>query len=170
MNLSVLVDEAAIARRVNELGEAISRDYADQDELILVGVLRGAFVFLADLSRRLSVPCRIEFIALQSYQGATSGAIRVLMDLESDVRDKHVLIVEDIVDSGKTVRYLIDALKARGPASVKVCAFVRKDRPVDGDVDIDYLGVEIPDVWVVGYGLDYDDQYRTLPYLAKLEI
>ena len=170
MTLSVLIDEATIARRVAEMAAEISRDYADQEELVLVGVLRGAFVFLADLSRRLTIPRRVEFIALQSYQGTTSGAVRVLMDLESDIRDKHVLVVEDIVDSGQTVRYLVENFKARGTASVKICAFVRKERPESADVDIDYLGMEIPDVWVVGYGLDYNDQYRTLPYVAQIEV
>ncbi|MDH3281814.1 MAG: hypoxanthine phosphoribosyltransferase, partial [Gammaproteobacteria bacterium] len=137
---------------------------------VLVGVLRGAFIFLADLARRLTIPRRVEFVALQSYQGTTSGAVRVLMDLESDIRGKHVLIVEDIVDSGRTVRYLMENLKARGPASVRICTFVRKQRRESADIDVDYLGMEIPDAWVVGYGLDYNDQYRTLPYVAKLEI
>ncbi len=169
MTLSVLIDEATIARRVEEMAAQISKDYADQDELVLVGVLRGAFIFLADLARRLTIPRRVEFMALQSYQGTTSGTLRVVMDLESDIRDKHVLVVEDIVDSGKTVRYLTEHLAARGPASVKVCAFVRKQRGTAADVGIDYLGLEIPDVWVVGYGLDYNDQYRTLPYVAELQ-
>ncbi|MDH3379176.1 MAG: hypoxanthine phosphoribosyltransferase [Gammaproteobacteria bacterium] len=170
MTLSVLIDEATIARRVKEMAAEISRDYADQEELVLVGVLRGAFIFLADLARRLTIPRRVEFVALQSYQGTTSGAVRVLMDLESDIRGKHVLIVEDIVDSGRTVRYLMENLKARGPASVRICTFVRKQRRESADIDVDYLGMEIPDAWVVGYGLDYNDQYRTLPYVAKLEI
>lgn len=163
-----LISEAEIARRVDELAAQISRDYADTDELLLVGVLRGCYIFLADLSRKLTIPRRVDFIALQSYQGAESGAVRLIKDVQSDIEGKHILIVEDIIDSGQTLSYLLENLRARRPASLKTCVFVRKEQRRDVDVQIDYLGLEIPDFWVVGYGLDYADQYRALPYIATL--
>ncbi len=164
-----LIDEREIERRVGELAEEISRDYAEADEIFLIGVLRGCYIFLADLSRRLTVPRRIDFIAVQSYHRAESGAVRLIKDVQTDIEGRHVLIVEDIIDSGQTLKYLLDTLKARHPASLKTCVFVRKECRRDVEVEIDYLGLEIPDVWVVGYGLDYADQYRALPYIAALE-
>jgi hypoxanthine phosphoribosyltransferase len=166
----VLISQEQIDRRVDELAAQISRDYADAGELVLVGVLKGAFIFLADLSRRLTVERRIEFIALSSYRdGAVSGAVRLLMDLRTPVQGRHVLIVEDIVDSAHTLEYLVDMLQARGPASLRCCALVRKQKPPEAQVDVDYLGFEIPDRWVVGYGLDYRERHRTLPYIGLLE-
>ncbi len=165
----LLISEDDIERRVAELAAEISRDYADAEEILLVGVLRGCFIFLADLARRLTVDRRVDFISVQSYQGATSGAVQILMDIRSDIEDKHVLIVEDIVDSGQTLSYLLETFRARRPASLKSCVFTRKECRRDVDVQIDYLGIEIPDVWVVGYGLDYNDRYRTLPYIGALE-
>jgi hypoxanthine phosphoribosyltransferase len=164
----VLVTEAAIARRVDELAARISADYAGE-ELLLVGVLRGCFIFLADLSRKLTIPRRTDFIAVRSYQGATSGAVQMIMDVRTDVEGQHVLIVEDIIDSGQTLAYLLESFEARRPASLKTCVFVRKRRSQEVEVPIDYLGLEIPDVWVVGYGLDYEDRYRTLPYIGVIE-
>lgn len=164
----ILIDETTIARRVEELADEISRDYAGKGELLMVGVLRGCFIFLADLSRGLTIPRRVDFISVQSYQGSTSGAVRMLMDIKTDIADKHVLIVEDIIDTGQTLEYLLETLEARRPASLKTCVFVKKKRH-QADVPIDYLGLEIPDVWVVGYGLDYDDHYRTLPYIGVVE-
>ena len=166
--MKVLVPEAKIEQRVAELAAEISRDYAGE-EVLLVGVLRGCFIFLADLARRLTVPRRIDFIAVHSYQGAASGAVRLIMDLRSDIEGRHVLIVEDIIDSGQTLDYLLQTLRARRPASLKTCVFVRKQRQSALDVEVDYLGLEIPDVWVVGYGLDYADQHRALPYIAAIE-
>ena len=166
--MKVLIPEAKIEQRVAELAAEISRDYAGE-EVLLVGVLRGCFIFLADLARRLTVPRRIDFIAVHSYQGAASGAVRLIMDLRSDIEGRHVLIVEDIIDSGQTLDYLLQTLRARRPASLKTCVFVRKQRPTTVDVEVDYLGLEIPDVWVVGYGLDYADQHRALPYIAAIE-
>lgn len=166
----VLFSEAEIQHRVQELADEISSDYAGQGELILVGVLKGAFIFLADLSRRLSIPRRIEFMALSSYEKGSeeSSAVRLIMDMRKNIEGKHVLIVEDIVDTGRTLQFLQELLVARKPKSVKTCAFVRKPDRVRVDTKIDYLGFEIPDVWVVGYGLDYDEENRTLPYIAAI--
>ena len=166
----VLISEATIGARVEELARRISRDYADAGELVLIGVLRGAFVFLADLSRRLTVPCRVDFVALSSYGDGSpsSGAVRLVMDLRVDVAGKHVLVVEDIVDSGHTLAYLVAMLQARHPASLKTCVLTRKAGRLETDVALDYVGFDIPDRWVVGYGLDYNDRFRTLPYIGAL--
>lgn len=169
-NLPVLISEDAIRARVAELGRQISRDYAGKGEVVLIGVLKGAFVFLADLARRLTIPRLIEFIAVSSYeQGSVSGAVRLVMDVRKPLEGKHVLVVEDIVDTGRTLKYLTELLRARGPASIKTCALVRKKDRHEVEVQIDYLGFDIPDVWVVGYGLDYAEQWRTLPYIGVVE-
>lgn len=166
----VLITEEEIDRRVDELAMEVSRDYAGLGEIVLVGVLKGAFIFLADLSRRLTIERRIEFIALSSYgDSAESGAVRLLMDLRTPVRGRHVLIVEDIVDSARTLRYLIDMLMAREPASLRCCVLVRKKDRVESEIAIDYLGFDIPDRWVVGYGLDLRERYRTLPYIGVVD-
>jgi hypoxanthine phosphoribosyltransferase len=165
---ATLIPETQIQARVSELARQIDRDYADADEIILIGVLRGAFIFLADLSRQLRVPHRVDFIALSSYPEGTesTGVVRLIMDLRTNITAKHVLIIEDIVDTGYTIEYLELTLAARHPASLKTCALLRKlDRRVV-DVKVDYLGFDIPDVWVVGYGLDYSDHFRTLPYIG----
>jgi hypoxanthine phosphoribosyltransferase len=168
---SVLISEQEIATRVDALAQRISADYAGTDELVLVGVLRGAFIFLADLSRRLTIPCRVDFIALSRYEhGSTpSGAVRLIMDVRVEITGKHVLLVEDIVDSGVTLEYLRRIFEARKPASLKTCALTRKPDRVPPDIRIDYVGFDIPDRWVVGYGLDYDNRFRTLPYIGGLE-
>ncbi|NCF80346.1 MAG: hypoxanthine phosphoribosyltransferase [Proteobacteria bacterium] len=170
MDLEVLISEAEIQRRVRELAAEISRDYAQADELILVGVLKGAFIFLADLSRRLTIPRSIEFMAVSSYDNGDqeSSAVRLVMDLRKNIEGKHVLVVEDIVDTGRTLNFLGELLAARKPESVKTCALVRKPDRARVETEIDYLGFEIPDAWVVGYGLDYDEQNRTLPYIASI--
>jgi len=167
----ILISEATIATRVDDLARQISGDYADLGELLLVGVLRGAFIFLADLSRRLTIPCCVDFIALSHYEhGSTpSGAVRLVMDLRVEIAGKHVLLVEDIVDSGDTLAYLVRMLEIRRPASLKICALTRKPDHLTTDVQLDYLGFDIPDRWVVGYGLDYNDQFRTLPYIGVLD-
>jgi len=164
----VLISENDIQTRVRELAAQISADYADCDEVILVGVLKGSFIFLADLSRCLTVPRVIEFIAVSSYGSGSrsSGAVRLVMDVRGNIEGKHVLIVEDIVDTGHTLKYLIGMLDSHGPASVKTCALVRKAERAEVDVNVDYLGFDIPDEWVVGYGLDYAEQNRTLPYIG----
>jgi hypoxanthine phosphoribosyltransferase len=168
--LRVLISEAEIQRRVAELAEEISADYAGGDELILIGVLKGAFIFLADLSRRMSIPRSIEFIAVSSYEHGSeaSSAVRLVMDLRKNIEGKHVLVVEDIVDTGRTLEFLRELLSARRPKSVKTCALVRKPDRASVYAPIDYLGFEIPDAWVVGYGLDYDEKNRTLPYIAAI--
>jgi len=165
---SVLISEEKILARVTELAEQISKDYEGRGELVLVGVLKGSFIFLADLSRRLTIPRVIEFIAVSSYGNSSrsSGAVRLVMDVRGNIEGKHVLIVEDIVDTGHTLKYLSGMLDSHGPASVKACALVRKAERAEVDVDVDYLGFDIPDEWVVGYGLDYAEKNRTLPYIG----
>jgi hypoxanthine phosphoribosyltransferase len=164
----VLISEEEIQSRVLELAEQISNDYGDDEELVLVGVLKGSFIFLADLSRRLSIPRTIEFIAVSSYGSGSrsSGAVRLVMDVRGNIEGKHVLIVEDIVDTGHTLKYLIGMLDSHRPASVRTCALVRKAESAEVDVDVDYLGFDIGDEWVVGYGLDFAEQNRTLPYIG----
>jgi hypoxanthine phosphoribosyltransferase len=166
----VLISADALAARVAELGRRISTDYAGKGEVLLIGVLRGAFIFLADLSRHLTVPCRVEFIALSRYEhGATAGAVRLVMDVRTDVAGRHVLVVEDIIDSGHTLAYLSAMLRARGAASVRTCVLTRKPGRLTADVSVDYVGFDIPERWVVGYGLDYDGRWRTLPYIGVVE-
>jgi len=171
---NVILSESEIGARVRKLAEQISRDYAHVDHLYLVGILKGAFIFLADLSRQLKIPHVVDFMALSSYgKTTTSGAVRILMDLREPIENRHVLIVEDILDSGKTLSYLYHLLKERQPASLRTCVFVQKKRSVPepqlhAPFPIDYLGFVVPDVWLVGYGLDFADQYRTLPYIAEL--
>lgn len=165
----VLVTTEQIQTRIAELAQQIDHDYAGVDRLYIVGILKGAFIFLADLTRQLRTPHVVDFMALSSYgKTTTSGAVRILMDLREPVEGQHVLIVEDIVDSGHTLDYLLHILNNRKPASLRTCVLVRKQRQNNG-VKVDYLGFEIPDVWVVGYGLDYADRFRTLPYVAELK-
>ena len=166
----VLIDEQVLRQRITELAAEIRKDYEGVEDLLLICVLKGAFIFLADLARRLTIERRIEFIALSSYPyGAESGAVRLLMDVRTDVRGRHVLIVEDIVDTANTLHYLIDMLRAREPASLRCCALVRKKERIQSEVDVDYLGFDIPDRWVVGYGLDLRERYRTLPYIGVVD-
>jgi len=169
-NPRTLISEKEIRERVDELAAQISLDYADKGELVLVGVLKGSFIFLADLSRRLSIPRHIEFIAVSSYEHGSirSGAVRLVMDVRRSIEEKHVLIVEDIVDTGHTLHYLLDMLKSRNPASIRTCTLLHKEHRTEVDVDIDYLGFNIGDEWVVGYGLDYDEKDRTLPYIGAI--
>lgn len=167
----VLLDEEAIAARVRKLAAQISADYADAEDLVLIGVLRGAFIFLADLVRSLAVPHHVDFIALSSYnRGAvSSGAVRLIMDTRVSITGHPVLIIEDIVDTGYTLEYLLRTFRARKPASLRACVLLSKPERHKIEVPIDYLGFEIPDVWVVGYGLDYADRFRTLPYIGVLK-
>jgi hypoxanthine phosphoribosyltransferase len=166
---AVLLSEEQIRERVAELAARISADYAGRGEVLFVGVLRGAFLFLADLVRRLEVPAHIDFVAVSSYGQTTrsTGAVRLLMDVRTDVAGKHVVVVEDIVDTGHTLRYLLDMFAARKPASLKACSFLRKPGSAQVEVPLDYLGFDIPDLWVVGYGLDCFDEHRNLPYVAE---
>ncbi len=167
----VMISEAKIDRRVSELAAQISDDYRDKGEVVLVGVLKGAFIFLADLSRRLTIPRVVEFIAVSSYDSGSvsSGAVRLVMDVRGPIRDKHVLIVEDIVDTGYTLSYLIGILESHGPASVRTCALLHKAGRTEIDIDVDYVGFNIENEWVVGYGLDYAEFGRTLPYIGVMQ-
>ena len=168
---AVLISEKRIRTRVTELAAETSSDYKDADDLVMVGVLKGAFVFLADLSRKLTIPRTIEFIAVSSYGSGSrsSGAVRLVMDVRGNIENKHVLIVEDIVDTGHTLKYLIGILESHRPASVKTAALVRKAESAEVEVKVDYLGFDIGSEWVVGYGLDYAEQNRTLPYIGVVE-
>ena len=167
----VLLDEETIATRVRELATQISADYADLDDLVLVGVLKGAFVFMADLARHLKVAHHVDFIALSSYnRGAVStGAVRLIMDTRTSVTGRNVLVVEDILDTGYTLDYLVRTFRARNPASLRTCVLISKPERRQVEVSVDYLGFEIPNEWIVGYGLDYADRFRTLPYIGVLK-
>ncbi len=166
----VLFSAEQIAARIRELGGEISRDYAGHD-LVLAGVLRGAAFFLVDLARALTIPATIDFIAISSYgpSSKASGVVRIVKDLEEEIAGRDLLVVEDIVDTGLTLGYLLRILRARGPATLKVCTFL--DRSVRRIVDhpIAYRGFEVPDKFVVGYGLDFQQQYRNLPFIAVLK-
>ena len=165
----ILIDEEPLQARIDELGREISLDYEGRD-LLLVGVLKGAVFFLADLMRRLSVPCEIDFMAISSYGASTdsSGVVRILKDLDINIEARHVLVVEDIIDSGLTLSYLVRSLEAREPASLEVCALLTKPDRREIDVPVRYTGFEIPNRFVIGYGLDFGERYRNLPYVAVL--
>jgi hypoxanthine phosphoribosyltransferase len=165
-----LVSSEDLERRVGELGAEISRDYAGRD-LVMVGVLKGAVLFIADLMRELEVPCEIDFMAVSSYGSATdsSGVVRILKDLDAPIEDRDVLVVEDIVDSGLTLHYLLKNLRARNPASLEVCALLTKPARRRIELPIRYVGFEIPDRFAIGYGLDHAQRYRNLSYVAALE-
>ncbi|MBE2220208.1 MAG: hypoxanthine phosphoribosyltransferase [Anaerolineae bacterium] len=165
----ILVPEDTIQAHVKVLAHQISRDYADVDSIYMIGVLRGSFMFLADLVRQINVPTVVDFMAISSYSDASeSGEVRIVMDLHEPIVNKHVIVVEDIVDSGQTMSYLYHTLKGRGPASLRTCTLVQKHQEYVS-VPLDYLGFNIPDVWVVGYGLHYEGRHRTLPYIAELK-
>lgn len=166
----VLVSTETIAARVKELGEAISADYADKD-ILMIGVLRGAVIFMADLARAISRPVAIDFIAVSSYGASThsSGVVRFLKDLDEDIEGKNILIVEDIIDSGLTLKYLLENLKSRNPASIKICTLLSKPSRRKVEVPVAYNGFTIPDQFVVGYGLDYAEKYRNLPFIGVLK-
>jgi len=165
----LLLSEEAIAARVAEVASEISRDYAGES-LHIIGVLKGAFIFLADLTRQLTVHHHVHFVSVASYGKSTvSAGVRLLLDVDQDIQDQHVLIVDDILDTGATLAYLIEMFAARDPASVKSCVMVRKAKPGAAPALVDYVGFQIPDEWVVGYGLDYADQFRTLPYIATVD-
>jgi hypoxanthine phosphoribosyltransferase len=165
----VLLTEEDIQQKVAQLGRAVSRDYADK-ELLLVGVLKGAFVFMADLARHIDLPMEFDFMAVSSYGAATqtSGVVRILKDLDHEIMGRHVLLVEDIVDSGLTLSYLLKNLRTRKPESLEVCALMEKTEVRQVKLDIKYPGFEIPPVFVVGYGLDYGERFRNLPFVGTL--
>jgi hypoxanthine phosphoribosyltransferase len=165
-----LVSSEELQKRVGELGAQISKDYEGRD-LVLVGVLKGAVLFLADLMRSIDVPCEIDFMAVSSYGSQTdsSGVVRILKDLDASIEGRHVLIVEDIIDSGLTLQYLMRSLNTRGPASLEVCALLTKPERLRVDLSPRYLGFEIPNRFAVGYGLDHAQHYRNLEYVAALD-
>ena len=167
----ILIDEARLKARVQELAKAIEADYKHSDNLLLLCVLKGAFIFLADLSRWLDLPHELDFMAISSYGSKTksSGAVQIIMDLKEDIAGREVLIVEDIIDSGHTLDYLRRSLLARNPASLRICTLLNKPSRREVDVPVDYLGFDIPDEFVVGYGLDFDQIYRNLPFIAVLK-
>jgi hypoxanthine phosphoribosyltransferase len=165
----VLIDEESLQRRIAELGEEISGDYAGRD-LLLVGVLKGAVFFMADLMRGLSIPCEIDFMAISSYGDSTdsSGVVRILKDLDINIEGRDVLIVEDIIDSGLTLQYLMRNLNAREPASLRACALLTKPERLRVDPSPAYVGFEIPNRFAIGYGLDHAQKYRNLDFVAAL--
>jgi len=165
----ILVGEAALQARVAELGAEISADYRDRD-LLLIGVLKGAIFFMADLMRQIDLPCEVDFMAISSYGAGvdSSGVVRILKDLDMPIENRNVVIVEDIVDSGLTLSYLLRNLEARHPASVEICALLTKPDRRENDVECRYVGFEIPNRFVIGYGLDFAERYRNLPYIGVL--
>jgi hypoxanthine phosphoribosyltransferase len=166
----VLISTEALTNRVKELGEAISADYAGQ-EILMIGVLRGAVIFMADLARAVKVPVALDFMAVSSYgaSSSSSGVVRILKDLDESIEGKHLLIVEDIIDTGLTLKYLLENLKSRKPASIKICTLLNKPSRRKAEVFIDYNGFDVPDYFVVGYGLDYAEKYRNLPFIGVLK-
>ncbi|WP_300012680.1 hypoxanthine phosphoribosyltransferase [Pseudonocardia sp.] len=182
---STLVTEQAIREKTAELAELIGRDYAEvcadqlkgasnaggHGDLLLIGVLKGAVMFMTDLARALPLPVQLEFMAVSSYGSSTSssGVVRILKDLDRDIANRHVLIVEDIIDSGLTLSWLLKNLESRGPASLQVCTLLRKPDAVKVEVPVRYVGFDIPNEFVVGYGLDYAERYRDLPYIGTLD-
>jgi hypoxanthine phosphoribosyltransferase len=165
----ILIDEDVLQRRIAELGDEISADYHGRD-LLLLGVLKGAVFFMSDLMRRLTIPCEIDFMAISSYGASTdsSGVVRILKDLDINIEGRHVLVVEDIIDSGLTLSYLMRMLESREPESLEICALLTKPERREIDVDVRYTGFEIPNRFVIGYGLDFAERYRNLPYVAVL--
>ena len=166
----VLFSEEQLARRIDEIAEQINRDYADK-EILLVSVLRGSFIFMADLARKITRPCRIDFMSVSSYGKSTtsSGQVQITKDLSEDISGLHVIVVEDILDSGNTLSYLLRILEQRHPASIRLCTLLDKPDRRKVEVAVHYSGFTIPDAFVVGYGLDYAERYRNLPYIGILK-
>lgn len=171
---SVLITEQQINDKIAELADQVAGDYrptSGEGDLVLVGVLKGAVMFMTDIARALPMPTQLEFMAVSSYGSATSssGVVRILKDLDRDIAGREVLVVEDIIDSGLTLSWLLKNLAARGPASLRVCSLLRKPDAVAVDVALDYVGFDIPSEFVVGYGLDFAERYRDLPYIGRLD-
>lgn len=166
----VLLTEQEIAEKVKELGAQISRDYADKNPIV-VCVLKGSFIFMADLVRAINVPCTVDFMSVSSYGAGTtsSGEVKIVKDFDQSVEGRHLIIVEDILDSGRTLSYLMKTLKARGAASITLCTFLDKPERRVVPVEVTYSGFTVPDAFIVGYGLDYDQMYRNLPYVGVLK-
>jgi len=171
--LEILISEKDLNKRIAELGEEISRDYKDSKDLLLVCILRGAVIFLTDLSRKITIPHAIDFMAISSYGAGTrssSGVVRITMDLTTNISNKDVLIVEDIIDSGNTMSYVLELLSTRKPKSIKVCALLDKSERREVDVPISYIGFNIPNKFVYGYGLDLDEYFRNLPFIGVVDL
>lgn len=166
-DLDVLIDEATLAKRIAELGQQISEDYRDKD-LALVAILKGSFMFLADISRALNVECTTDFLGLSSYghRTSTSGVVQITSDLSAPIEGRDVLVIEDIIDTGLTMRYLLDNLHTRKPRSLKICTLLHKPSRTKVEVPIDYVGFTIDDHFVIGYGLDYQDRFRNVPFIG----
>ncbi|MCA9938578.1 MAG: hypoxanthine phosphoribosyltransferase [Anaerolineales bacterium] len=167
----ILINSQQLQTRIQELAAQIDADFAQHDDLLLICVLKGAFIFLADLSRAVTRPHHVDFMAISSYGSGTtsSGAVQIIMDLKQDIQGRHILIVEDIIDSGRTLAYMYRTLLARQPASLHICTLLNKPSRREVDVPVRYLGFDIPDEFVVGYGLDFAEDYRNLPYIAVLK-
>jgi hypoxanthine phosphoribosyltransferase len=170
MSHEILIGEEDIARRVREMGRQITDDY-DGSEIMAVGILKGSFIFLADLTRAIDLPLEVGFMGLRSYgsETETSGVVEITADLSHPIQDKHVLVVEDIVDTGLTMKYLLENLSTRGPSSLRVCTLLHKPDRKRVEVSLDYVGFTVPDRFVVGYGLDHDQRLRNLPHIACLD-
>lgn len=170
MKYKTLISEDQIYEKINELGRQISEDYEGR-KVTLIGVLKGAFIFLSDLSRAISIPHTIDFMAVSSYGSSTtsSGIVRILKDLDNPITNQHIILVEDIIDSGLTLKYLMNIFLNRAPASISVCALLDKTCKHPNETLADYIGFEIPDKFVIGYGLDYQQFYRNLPFIAHFE-
>lgn len=166
----ILLSEEEISKKIKEIGKNISRDYKGKN-LMLVGVLKGSVMYMASLMKEIDIPCTMDFMSVSSYGNSTtsSGVVRILKDLDSDVDDKDVLIVEDIIDSGITLKYLAEYIKARKPRSLEITTLLNKPERRKVDIDVKYMGFEVPDYFLVGYGLDYAEKYRNLPYIGILK-
>lgn len=169
-NVRKLLSEEEVDKRIKELGDLISKDYAGET-VHLVCVLKGGVFFMCELAKRITIPVTIDFMSASSYGSSTksSGVVKIVKDLDEPLKDKHVIIVEDIVDSGRTLSYLVKMLGDRGPTSIRICTLLDKPERRVTDIKVDYIGFEIPDEFVVGYGLDYDQRYRNLPYIGVVE-
>ncbi len=167
LQLEVLLSEEQIQNRINELAEVINKDYEGK-EITVLCLLKGGIMFMTDLVKRIKVPMKMEFMVVSSYGNETksSGIVKILKDLDQSIENEHVLIVEDIIDSGHTLSYIINILKSRNPASIKICTLLDKPQQREAEVEVDYVGFTIPNEFVIGYGLDYEQYYRNLPYVA----
>lgn len=166
----ILYSEEELRIKIKELGEKISKDYEGKD-LILIGILKGSVVFMSDLLKEITIPCRMDFMAVSSYgnSSSSSGVVRILKDLDYEIEGKHILVIEDIIDSGITLKYLLKYLKSKNPESVEVACLLNKQERRKVEIDVKYLGYEVPDYFLVGYGLDYAEKYRNLPFVGILK-
>ncbi len=168
--LKILISEEKIKKRVTEIAKKISKDYKNKDNILIVGILKGSTIFLSDLVRQLDIDCEIDFIAVRSYEGKNStGVVQLILDLYDNPVGKNIILVEDIIDTGKTLKFLIETLSTRKVKSIKTCVLLNKSVRKKAKIKIDYKGFDIPNKFVVGYGLDYNEKYRNLPYIATIE-